>query len=105
VPGLALAWTIAFPLSVVPRLVLVSRILDLSPVDYIAVLRPAFIACVVMAGGVLLTERTLPDFLPHVARLGLEALTGAVVYAVALMGLFGARVARIWTVIRQARRA
>lgn len=105
VPGLALAWAIAFPLSVVPRLVLVSRILDLSAVDYIAVLRPAFIACVIMALGVLLTERTLPDFLPHLARLGLEALTGAAVYAVALMGLFGARVERIWTVIRQARRA
>jgi O-antigen/teichoic acid export membrane protein len=70
VPGLAVAWVIAFPLSIVPRVVLVSRILGLSAVDYIAVLRPAFIACAVMAVGVLLTERSLPDFLPHAARLG-----------------------------------
>jgi O-antigen/teichoic acid export membrane protein len=105
VPGLAVAWVIAFPLSIVPRVVLVSRILDLSAVDYIAVLRPAFIACAVMAVAVLLTEWSLPDLLPHAARLGLEAAAGAVVYAVALLGLFGARIARIWTVIRQARRA
>ena len=105
VPGLAAAWVIAFPLSIVPRVVLVSRILELSAVDYIAVLRPAFVACTVMAVGVLLTERSLPDFLPHAARLGLEAAAGAVVYAVALLGLFGARIARIWTVIRQALRA
>jgi hypothetical protein len=75
VPGLAVAWTIAFPLSGVPRLVLVSRILDLSAVDHIAVLRPAFTACAVMAIGVLLAERSLPDFLPHAARPGLEAIT------------------------------
>lgn len=105
VPGLAIAWAIAFPLSIVPRLVLASRILDLSAIDYIAVVRPALIACGVMAVGVLLTERSLPGSLPHAARLGVEAAAGAVVYTVALLGLFGGRVARIWTVIRQARRA
>ena len=60
-------------------------VLDLSAVDYIAVLRPAFIACAVMAVGVLFAERSLPEFLPHAARLGLEAVTGAVVYTAALL--------------------
>ncbi|HLQ35058.1 MAG TPA: lipopolysaccharide biosynthesis protein, partial [Chloroflexota bacterium] len=54
--GVAWAWAIGFPLSVVPAVILMSRILDLPLSTYLDALRPALTACLVMSGVVLLAR-------------------------------------------------
>lgn len=105
VTGVAWAWTIGFPLSVLPSFMLMTRIIDLTARQYFEALRPAAVACVVMAAGVLLARQGLPDGWSHAVRLGVQAGVGALVYAAVLVGLHRSRVTGIYHVIREARRA
>jgi teichuronic acid exporter len=105
VVGVAWAWAIGFPLSVVPAFVIMGRIIDLSLAQYFAALRPAVVGCVVMAIAVLLMRQELPGPWSHAARLGAQAGIGAVVYTVVLIGFHRSRVTDIYRVIREARHA
>jgi O-antigen/teichoic acid export membrane protein len=105
VTGVAWAWAIGFPLSVLPSFVVMSRIIDLRAMQYLEALRPAAVGCLVMAVAVLLTRQALPDAWPHAGRLAAQAGLGALVYVAVLLGLHRSRVTEIYQVIREARRA
>lgn len=105
VVGVAWAWAIGFPLSVVPAFIVMGRVIDLSLSQYFAALRPAVVGCLVMAAAVLLLRQGLPEAGSHAVRLGAQAGVGAVVYVMVLWGLHRSRVTDIYRVIREARQA
>jgi len=105
VPGVAWAWVFGFPLIVVLKIVLVSRILDVAPTAYLSALRPALIASLAMTSVVLLVRASLPISWSPQARLALQASTGAVTYILVLLGAFHHRVGTIYETIRVAARS
>jgi len=105
VPGVAWAWLLGFPLIVVLKVVLVSRILDLPPTAYLSALGPALIACLAMSSVVLLVGASLPTSWPPPAKLVLQASFGAITYIVVLLGVFHHRVATIYEAIRAGTRS
>ncbi len=104
-PGVAWAWVFGFPLIVLLKVVLVSRILELRPAAYLSALQPALVACLAMGSAILLVRASLPTASPPAARLALLASTGAVIYVLVLLGAFRSRVATIYNTIRVAARS
>jgi len=102
VPGVAWAWAIGFPITVLPVAFLMVRILDVRARDFGDALKPAVVGCLVMTVAVLLTREVLPVSWSHGLRLIAQALAGAVLYAVALLGLYWSRVLGMYQVVREA---
>jgi hypothetical protein len=102
VPGVAWAWAIGFPITVLPVAFLMVRILDVRARDFGDALKPAVVGCLVMTVAVLLTRDVLPVSWSHGLRLIAQALAGAVLYAVALLGLYWSRVLGMYQVVREA---
>ena len=102
VPGVALAWALGFPLTVVPKVIVMNRILDLMLTNYLSALRPAFITCLVVSGVVLLVRAGLPISWSPGARLAMQGSVGALTYIVVLLGIFRPRVVTIYKAIRVA---
>ena len=78
------------------------RILDVRARDFGDALKPAVVGCLVMTVAVLLTRDVLPVSWSHGLRLIAQALAGAVLYAVALLGLYWSRVLGMYQVVREA---
>lgn len=102
VPGVAWAWALGFPLIVVPKIIVMNRILDLTLADYLSAVRPALIACLAMTSVVLLVRTGLPMSWSPGARLAIQASVGALTYIVLLLGIFRPRVVTIYKAIRVA---
>jgi hypothetical protein len=98
----AWAWALGFPLIMVPRMIMMNRILDLTPAGYLSTLVPALIGCLAMSGVVLLVRVGLPVSWSPGARLAMQASTGALTYIVVLLGIFRPRVVTIYDAIREA---
>ncbi len=103
VAGVAWAWTIGFPLTTIPALLLVGRIIDTRLREYLAALRAATLACLAMSACVLLVRHLLPADLADAPRLAMLVTTGVASYSVALLGGFHRRVWVIYTTIREGR--
>jgi O-antigen/teichoic acid export membrane protein len=104
VPGVAWAWAIGFPLSIVPSVIMMARILELPMAAYFRALRPALTACVVMIVAVLLLREVLPSGWSHAMRLGAQVAIGALVYTIVMLSVFYRSVVAIYQTIRDARR-
>jgi len=102
VAGVAWAWAIGFPITVLPVAYLMVQILDVRARDFADALKPAVVGCVVMALAVLLTHQLLPATWSHGLRLIVQASAGAVLYAAALLTLYWARVLGMYQVVREA---
>ena len=103
VAGVAWAWTIGFPLTTIPALLLVNRIIGMRVSDYFAALRAATLACLAMCVCVLLARHSLPTDLAHAPRLAVQVATGVAAYSAALLGGFHRRVSVVAKLIRESR--
>lgn len=104
VAGVAWAWVVGFPLSIVPSVIMMARILELPTAAYFKAVRPALTACVVMVVAVLLLREALPAEWSHAMRLAAQVAAGALVYAVVMLTLFSRSVLAIYRTILDARR-
>jgi len=102
VAGVAWAWAIGFPITVLPVAYLMVQILDVRARDFADALKPAVVGCVVMTVVVLLTRQLLPATWSHGLRLIAQASAGAVLYSAALLALYRARVLGMYQVVREA---
>jgi peptidoglycan biosynthesis protein MviN/MurJ (putative lipid II flippase) len=105
VVGVAWAWVVGFPLSIVPSVIMMARILELPTAAYFKALRPAVTACLVMVVAVLLLRDALPAEWSHAARLSAQVATGALVYTIVMLTVFSRSVLAIYRTIRDARRS
>jgi PST family polysaccharide transporter len=102
--GVAWAWVLGFPLTVIPALFVVRRLLELRPIQYFGALLPAAIGCVVMSAAVLLVRHLLPPTWPHAGRLAVQVAAGALAYPLALLVAYRPRVWMIYELVRDSRR-
>lgn len=102
VDGLAVAWAVMFPLTLIPAYIFLRRILRLRFMRFLDCLGPALISSAVMCAVVLSVRPILPPDWPLAARFGALVLAGAVSYGACLFFVFGRRVLRILSIIRRA---
>ncbi len=102
--GVALGWIVGYPIVVAPMLRAVLRECAMPARDYLDALRPATVASLVMAAGVLGIRGLLPEAWPAVAHLGVAVVTGVLVYGAMFLGPFRARLAGLKTLVRELRR-
>jgi O-antigen/teichoic acid export membrane protein len=102
--GVAWAWVVSYPLTTIPALLIVRRILDMRALPFFATLRPAAVGCLAMAATVLLVRLLLPAAWPDAAKLAAQVATGVVTYPVVLIAAYRPRVRAIYELIRESRR-
>ena len=99
--GIAGAWLILYPMSVVPLLYVTARVV-LPMREYLAGLRAPAVSTLGMAAAVAGVGATLPGAHPAL-RLGAMVATGGVVYVGIMLVGFGGRVRAFVDVLRAAR--
>ncbi len=105
VAGVAWAWALGFPLTFLPALPLMRRIIDLRVSEYLAAIAPALSACIGMAVFVLLVRQALPGTWSHGARLGAQAGAGALFYVGTLLTVYRPRILGIYEMLWHSRPA
>jgi peptidoglycan biosynthesis protein MviN/MurJ (putative lipid II flippase) len=99
----ALAWIIGFPLALLPGIVIVKRILDISWSQYWVPYRPALTGCLCMAAAVAALRVVLPADWHHASRLSIQACAGATVYIAVMWVAFGERIRALYQTVRDTR--
>ena len=102
-PGLALVWAVLYPIVNIPPLVIGFRIINVSLRDWLAALKPAACASLVMIAAVLAVRRVLPASQGLLTSLVMVVTVGAVAYAAVLWFAFRARVLEILRFVRPPR--
>lgn len=97
VAGVAWAWTIAFPVSILPGMIYVAKVLELRMSEMVDTLKPALVSCALMAAAVVSLRWSLPVEWHHGLRLAVQSALGAVVYIGTMCLWFQART---WSIIR-----
>jgi O-antigen/teichoic acid export membrane protein len=92
--GVAAAWILLSPVTIVPLLVILLIKIKLPFRDFAMALVPAVTGATVMCLAVLGMNRILPLSLPMAVRLAAEIVVGGVVYGGFILGFFRARVQR-----------
>ena len=101
--GVALAWIVGFPLALLPGIVIVKRILDISWSQYWVPYRPALTGCLCMVAAVATLRLVLPADWHHAWRLGIQAFAGAAVYVAVMWLAFGERIRALYQTVRDTR--
>ena len=104
VTGVALGYTLASVVNVLPSLIFAGRLVDLPLARFAAHVAPAFVAGAAMVAVVLALDAAVAPSLPHLARLGLEAALGAAVYLTAVRLLRGRAYLDVCEALRRASR-
>ena len=106
VAGVALAWIIAYPLVVVPTLVLPTiGVIGLPLRDYMRALQPAVSGTLIMSATVLLLRSAIPARWPGVASLAAQVGAGGVAYAATLWLLHADRIRALAAYLKSSRRS
>jgi O-antigen/teichoic acid export membrane protein len=103
--GVAAAWAIAYPLVLVPLLLMILREIETSIGAYLKVLRPALTASVLMTAAVLASRAVIPEALGDGIRAGVAVLVGAATYGLALWTFDRDRVMATYRFVRSGRKA
>ncbi len=99
--GVAWAWVIAYPIAMLPALILNHRLIGIGWLQFISPIRPAAISSAAMIAIVALADHLLQmDKWPNEVQLLVQATLGAATYAAILAFAFRHRVLRIVAVIR-----
>jgi teichuronic acid exporter len=99
--GVAWAWVIAYPIAMLPGLIMNHRLLGIGWLQFIAPMGPAVLACAAMITTVTFAGRALDmDDWSNEVRLIAQASLGAATYVAVLAMVFRKRVARIIAVVR-----
>jgi teichuronic acid exporter len=99
--AIALAWSIVYPLTNVPSLLIGLRTVRVSFVEWLKASGPAAFGCLLMTVAVLAVRRASVDQ-PDVVRLAAAICVGGTVYAVVIWLAFRARIMAILDVVRNA---
>jgi len=101
--GVALGWVLVHPLVFLPLYRRVLRRIGLTAAGYLGALVPAASCSAGMVAAVLLVRPWATEVLAPALRLAVEVVLGACVYAGAMLGLFGNRIAAFRAVLAHAR--
>jgi O-antigen/teichoic acid export membrane protein len=101
--GVAWMWTIVYPLSNIPPLVIGFRTINIRFSDWFQTMKPALMACVVMTAVVLAVRFEVSRSLSPWLALGCEAAAGALAYVATLWLLFRGRLTMIIDIVRSVR--
>ena len=99
--GIAWAWILGYPFVALPLYRRTFRGIDMQLREYFDALRPSLNGSLVMTVSVLLLKWALPEGWPVYLRLVLEALTGAVIYALVIVTFYRDRVRAFWGLIQR----
>lgn len=102
--GVAWMWTIVFPLSNIPPLVIGFRTINIGFGDWFQTMKAPLIACAVMGLVVMTVRYQFSSGLAPLTALGCEAAAGAVSYALTLWLLFRQRLMVIVDTVRAVRK-
>ncbi len=98
--GVAWAYVIAYPIAMLPGLIISNRLLQISWLQFFSGMVPAAIGCTAMASIVWIADRTVLQEWQSEPRLAANVLLGAATYIAVLAIAFRQRVGRIVTVVR-----
>lgn len=98
--GIAWGWVAFYPLVALPLYWKTFRTIDLRLRDYLSVLRPALEGIAIMVVGVGILKYHLPEGQPRVLRLAAEVLSGAALYAGAILLLHRQRALALWNLAK-----
>jgi len=101
--GVAAAWAIAYPLVLVPLLLMILREIETPVRAYLSVLRPALTASALMTLAVVATRAFMSARMGMGARTATAVLVGAVTYGLALWTLDRDRVMATYRFVRRGR--
>jgi PST family polysaccharide transporter len=102
--GVAWMWTIVYPLSNIPPLVIGFRTIRIGFGDWLQTMKPALLACGVMTAVVLAVRFEVSPSLSQWSALGCEAAAGALTYVATLWLLFRGRLMMIIDFVRSVRK-
>jgi teichuronic acid exporter len=102
--GIAGAWVVAYPITLLPLLRMLLRELECPLGDYLAALRPALVGSLLMTVTVLGIGRAVPHW-PTAARLGAQVGVGAATYFLSLWTLDRSSILATYRFLRSARGA
>jgi O-antigen/teichoic acid export membrane protein len=103
--GVAAAWAIAYPVVLVPLLLMILREIETPIRAYLSVLRPALSASVLMTAAVLASRAIMPEGLGDGIRTAVAVLVGAATYGLALWTFDRDRVMATYRFVRSGRSA
>lgn len=103
ITGIAAAWMVVHPISVLPTYARAFRCIQLPATAYLRALWPAASSSVIMALVVLAVMAVLPPGAPAGVRLAVEVAAGAAAYAATTFVLHRARLRAFLRVLREAR--
>jgi PST family polysaccharide transporter len=92
--GVAAAWVILSPVTILPLLMILLHRIHLSYRDYITALLPAVAGSAAMCVALFALDRRLPESWPVVAQLAIQVGTGGAVYGGFILLFFRSRVWR-----------
>jgi PST family polysaccharide transporter len=101
--GVAWMWTIVYPLSNIPPLVIGFRTIHIRFSDWFQTMQPALVACAVMTAVVLTVRFEVSRSLSPWLGFGCEAAAGALAYVATLWLLFRSRLMMIIDIVRSVR--
>jgi PST family polysaccharide transporter len=101
----AVAWALVagWAPAALPGVFIALRTMKMPLPDYLRSLRPALVGCALMSVVVLAVRSLLPNDLPPIVSLGIQALSGAAAYFAVLALLFRNRMRTLYELIRAAR--
>ena len=102
--AVAWMWTILFPISNIPPLVIGFRTIKITFGDWLGVLRAPLVACAAMAVVVITVRLQVTSTLQPFPALVIEAAAGASVYVATLLLVFRPRLMAIVETVRAVRR-
>lgn len=104
VAGVAWVWVIGFPLANIPNFAIAFQIIGIGSRQWIAVLAPGFVSCIIMVAAVLGLRSALPPAVSVGAELMASVASGMVVYTLSVLLLFRDRASRSMEFLRLIRR-
>ena len=100
IQGVAIAWLVVYPFTVLPTYFRVFRRLTVRPLEYLASLRPALTGTFIMVSAVLLARLTITRSATMPIRFTVEVAAGVLGYGAALFGFHRDRVLRLVELVR-----
>lgn len=100
--GVAAAWIVAYPISVVPMYFRVLRRIGLGFRGMGAAVIPSTVGSAIMCAAVLGARAVLPSDASTIVRLAIQIGVGAAAYGAVVFGLFGSKVRRLVGALRRA---
>ncbi len=98
--GIATAWVLLYPLLAIPLFLRTFREIELSSIEFLRSLWPAFSCGFLMAASLFVARAFLPVEWPEIVRMSLEIVIGICVYGSSLFLLHPQSIRRLYQIVR-----